>query len=308
MKIGLNILLIISILLIVCILMICLISYIENRKLVVTEYTIKNRRVPSGFQGFRIAQLSDLHNACFGPANEILFERLKCCEPDIIVVTGDMIVGKPDQDVLFAADTMNALCDIAPVYFSMGNHELRASIYTDTYKDMWETFRNRLDPRIHMLLDRTETYEKNGDRIFFHGLNLTPELYRRWVRTQMPQEYLEQLFGTCDPDSFHIFLAHNPEYFEEYAAWGADITFSGHVHGGMIRIPFLGGVISPLIRIFPRYDKGLFERNGKYMVLSGGLGNHTFKIRVNNVPEIVLVVLNNDRYKYNDDTYEGDQE
>ena len=133
MKIGLNILLIISILLIVCILMICLISYIENRKLVVTEYTIKNRRVPSGFQGFRIAQLSDLHNACFGPANEILFERLKCCEPDIIVVTGDMIVGKPDQDVLFAADTMNALCDIAPIYFSMGNQKCgQAFIRTHT--------------------------------------------------------------------------------------------------------------------------------------------------------------------------------
>jgi hypothetical protein len=86
-------------------------------------------------------------------------------------------------------------------------------------------------------------------------------------------------------------MAHNPEYFEEYVTWGADLIFSGHVHGGMVRLPFLGGAVSPMIHFFPKYDKGLFENSNRYMILSGGLGNHTYKFRVNNLPEIVSVTL-----------------
>lgn len=291
MKLCLNILAIISILVVVCVVVICVISYIENRKLVVTDYEIRDRKIPPAFDGYRIVQLSDLHNACFGRNNEVLLEKVRQCQPDVIFVTGDMIVGKPGQDVLFAADTMNALCEIAPVYFSMGNHELRASIYTDTYGDMWTQFYNRLRPEIHVLLDQTEIIRKNEDGIYVHGLNLTPELYRRMVRTPMEAHYLEGIFGVCDTEQYHIFLAHNPDYFEEYAAWGADLTFSGHVHGGMIRIPLLGGALSPMIHFFPKYDKGIFEHNGHYMILSGGLGNHTFKFRVNNLPEIIVTTL-----------------
>ncbi len=294
MKLCLNILAIISILVIVCVVGICIISYIENRKLVITQYSIMDEKIPTAFHNMRIVHLSDLHNACFGEDNTILLQKVRQCCPDIILVTGDMIVGKPGWDVLFAADTMNALCDIAPVYFSMGNHELRASIYTETYGEMWQRFLNRLCPEIHMLLDQTEIIERGGDSILLHGLNLTPELYKRMIRMPMEPGYLSGLFGECDRSQYHIFLAHNPDYFREYATWGANLTFSGHVHGGMIRIPFLGGALSPMIHFFPKYDKGLFEQEGKYMVLSGGLGNHTFKFRVNNLPEIVLVTLNDD--------------
>lgn len=291
MKLCLNILAIISILVVVCVVVICVISYVENRKLVITDYEIRDRKIPGAFDGYRIVQLSDLHNACFGKDNEILLGKIRQCLPDVIFVTGDMIVGKPGQDVLFAADTMNALCQIAPVYFSMGNHELRASIYTDTYGDMWTQFYNRLCPDIHVLLDQTEIIRKNADGICVHGLNLTPEFYRRMVQTPMEADYLEGIFGVCDTEQYHIFLAHNPDYFKEYAAWGADLTFSGHVHGGMIRIPLLGGALSPMIHFFPKYDKGIFEYNEHYMILSGGLGNHTFKFRVNNLPEVIVTTL-----------------
>lgn len=291
MKLCLNILAIISILVVVCVVVICMISYIENRKLVVTDYVIRDKKIPEAFNGYRIVQLSDLHNACFGKDNALLFDKVKVCRPDVIFVTGDMIIGKPGQDVAFAANTMNALCEIAPVYFSMGNHELRASIYTGTYGDMWEQFRCQLRPEIHMLLDQTEEIRQKDEGIYVHGLNLTPALYRRMVRTPMEPAYLEEIFGICDTSRYHIFLAHNPDYFEEYVRWGADLTFSGHVHGGMIRIPLLGGALSPMIHFFPKYDKGQFEQNGCYMILSGGLGNHTFKFRVNNLPEIILTTL-----------------
>lgn len=291
MNLYLNILGILSILIVVCLAVVCIISCYENHRLAVTRYQIKDILIPRSFQGFHIVQLSDLHNVSFGKNNEELIHAVAKLKPDIILVTGDVIVGKPGKDVSFAADTMNTLASIAPVYFSMGNHELRTSIYKDIYEDMWERFLGRLSSDIHLLLDQKTMIVRANSSICLYGLNLTPELYKRMLRTPMEKGYLDSLFGKCNPEQYHIFMAHNPDYFKDYAAWGANLTFSGHVHGGMIRIPFLGGVLSPMIHFFPKYDKGLFEYSGKYMILSGGLGNHTFKFRVNNLPEIVSVTL-----------------
>lgn len=291
MKLCLNILEILSILIIVCLIVCLIISYFENRRLAVTRYQIRDNLIPAVFNGYHIVHLSDLHNASFGKQNEKLILNIKELKPDIILITGDMIIGKPGMDVNFAAETVNALCKIAPVYFSMGNHELRASIYTQTYGDMWKDFSNHLLPEVHLLLDEETLIKKGEDVIHLYGLNLTPELYRRLIRTPMPTDYLISLFGKCNSDEYHIFMAHNPDYFKDYAAWGANLTFAGHIHGGMIRLPLIGGVLSPMIHFFPKYDKGLFTENNKYMILSGGLGNHTFKFRVNNLPEIVSVTL-----------------
>lgn len=291
MKLYLNILVILSILIIVCLISVCMISYFENRRLVITKYQIKDSLIPDDFHGFHIVQLSDLHNASFGKNNEELIEKIAGLKPDVILVTGDMIIGKAGADVSFAADTMNLLSQIAPVYFSMGNHELRTSIYTDSYGDMWECFKGRLSPDIHLLLDERTILHKGNSRIYLYGLKLTPKLYKRVIRTPMSADYLKSLFGECNKEDYHIFMAHNPDYFKEYADWGANLTFSGHVHGGMIRIPFMGGVLSPMVHFFPKYDKGIFEYSNKYMILSGGLGNHTFKFRVNNLPEIISVTL-----------------
>lgn len=292
MKLCLNILGILSILLIVCLVIVIFISYIENRKLVVTKYSIYAKNIPKAFHGFHIVQLSDLHNAQFGEQNCRLINQVSNLKPDVILVTGDMLIGKPGCDSSIAVNTLNALCEIAPVYFSMGNHELRASIYTDTYGDMWEQFKHSLSDKVNLLLDDRAELIREDAHIYLYGLNLTPQLYKRVRRTPMENNYLEGLFGTAKEKDYHIFMAHNPDYFKDYVSWGADLVFSGHVHGGMLRIPFLGGVVSPMVHLFPHYDKGLFEESNKYMILSGGLGNHTFKFRVNNLPEIVSVTLN----------------
>lgn len=293
MNLCLNILGILCILFVAILLVVCITSFIENRRLYIARYDIKDPIVPKSFDGFRIAQVSDLHNNSFGVDNERLLSKIADCSPDIIVVTGDMLVGIPGTDVDIAADTLNKLCNIAPVYFSMGNHELRISKYIDKYGDMWVRFLAKLSPEVNKLFDSSAIIERDGDRIFLHGLNLTPKLYTRFKDVSMPKKHLRKRFGTCNDNEFHIFLAHNPDYFTDYAAWGAKLTFSGHVHGGIMQIPFLGGVISPKLRLFPQYDKGLFEISDKYMIISGGLGNHTIKFRINNIPEIVVVTLEN---------------
>lgn len=294
MNLCLNILGILSILGVACLSIILIISYFENRKLLVTKYSINDNRIPDNFRGFHIVQLSDLHNASFDEANSKLYGVINELAPDIIVITGDMIIGKPGMDVIQVVEFMNSLCKIAPVYFSMGNHELRVSLYADTYGNMWKVFMEHISPDVHLLFDETADIIRGDEKISLYGLNLTPELYKRFKHTPMPENYLSELFGTCNRKNYHIFMAHNPDYFPDYVKWGANLTFSGHVHGGMIRIPWLGGALSPMIHFFPKYDKGVFQIGEQYMVLSGGLGNHTFKFRVNNLPEVVSVTLNAD--------------
>jgi len=298
MILCLNILGILSILVIVCLAIVMIISYFENHKLTVTKFHIEDKRIPEAFDGYHIVHLSDLHNAEFGTDNEQLIGVIKQLKPDIILITGDMIVGKPDTDVTTAVKVTNALCQIAPVYYSMGNHELRVSLYENVYGDMWQQFLGGISEDVHLLLDEKSTIIKGNDSIQLYGLSLTPALYKRLKHTPMPEDYLTTLFGECDNQGYHIFMAHNPDYFPDYAAWGANLTLSGHVHGGMIRIPILGGALSPMIHFFPKYDKGLFENNGKYMILSGGLGNHTFKFRVNNLPEVVFITLHTDKKSF----------
>ena len=293
MKLILIILEIICILFLVIFAIVCIVSFIENRRLYIAKYHIEDPLIPRGFSGYKIVHITDLHNTTFGKDNCRLLEKVSELDPDLIVITGDILVGIPGADIYIAAQTMNSLLDIAPVYFSMGNHELRISKYTDKYGDMWERFINELSPDIHMLSDTTEVIENKGDRLYLHGVSLTPKIYTRLKDIKMPKNHLEKRFGKCHNDEFHIFLAHNPEYFDDYAAWGAKLTFSGHVHGGIMQVPFLGGVISPKLSIFPKYDKGLFEISQRYMILSGGLGNHTLKFRINNLPEISLATLDN---------------
>lgn len=294
MNLYLNILGILSILGVACLSIILIISYFENRKLSITKYSIKDNRIPDSFRGFHIVQLSDLHNALFGESNSELYRTINELEPDVILITGDMIVGKPGCDVIQVVEFMNSLCKIAPVYFSMGNHELRVSLYEDVYGNMWSDFLAHISSDVHLLFDEVADIIRGEDKISLYGLNLTPELYKRFKHTPMPDDYLSGLFGICNHKNYHIFMAHNPDYFPDYAKWGANLTFSGHVHGGMIRIPLLGGALSPMIHFFPKYDKGVFQIEEQRMVLSGGLGNHTFKFRVNNLPEVVSVTLDAD--------------
>ncbi len=292
MNLHLHILWFVCILLLAAFVAVCIISFIENRRLTVTSYCIEDPGIPDNHNGLKIVQVSDMHNASFGNNNSRLFSRLRELDPDIIAVTGDILVGIPDCDVDFAAFTLNELSRIAPVYFSMGNHELRISRYPEKYGDMWERFEGQLSADVHRLYDSTETIERGGQSIKISGVTLTPKMYTRMKDVRMPKKHLKKRFGVCGDNEFHIFLAHNPDYFKDYANWGAKLTLSGHVHGGIMQIPFIGGVISPKLRLFPEYDKGLFEFNNKYMIISGGLGNHTLKFRINNIPEIVVVTLN----------------
>ncbi len=276
----------------VCLALVIAESIRENKLLEVRKYTISSDKLKNDL---RIVMLGDLHNATFGHANEALIAKIAEQKPDAIMIPGDLIVGHAGENVDVAIHLLESLSKIAPTYVSKGNHELRTSIYLDTYGDMWQKLYDSTKGVVTWLINDAAIIPDADVTVV--GLDMDRYYYKRFVRPKMESAYLDETLPAVDESTFKILLAHNPDFFPEYAAWGADLTFSGHVHGGMMILPVLGGVVSPMIRLFPKYYRGLYTEGKSNMILTAGLGGHTFKIRVNNKPELVVVHLTNENAK-----------
>lgn len=260
-------------------------SHRENRKISFSGYRIKDKRLK---KNAKIVMISDLHNACYGEKNSELLHVVETISPDLILVAGDVIVGKTGLSVDTGVDFLNSLGESFPVFVGKGNHEMRTSIY-EKYGDMWETLYERTKDKVHWLIN--DSIYLADYNMTIYGLDMKPEYYRRFKKLYMDSAYLEEELRKPDKRSYNILIGHDPDYFEEYAAWGADLCVSGHVHGGLIIIPHLGGLISPMIKFFPKYYKGVYNIGDSHMIVSAGMGLHTLKIRVNNEPDLVTINL-----------------
>ena len=260
-------------------------SHRENKKISFSSYRIKDKRLK---KNAKIVMISDLHNACYGEKNSKLLHVVETISPDLILVAGDVIVGKTGLSVDTGVDFLNSLGESFPVFVGKGNHEMRTSIY-EKYGDMWETLYERTKDKVHWLIN--DSIYLADYNMTIYGLDMKPEYYRRFKKLYMDSAYLEEELRKPDKRSYNILIGHDPDYFEEYAAWGADLCVSGHVHGGLIIIPHLGGLISPMIKFFPKYYKGVYNIGDSHMIVSAGMGLHTLKIRVNNEPDLVTINL-----------------
>ena len=236
----------------------------------INTYTISSPRLPESFDGFRIAHLSDIHNG----ENEDLLPLLRQTQPDIIVITGDLIDSR-DTQVEIALALVQEAVQIAPCYYVSGNHESRIS--------GWAALRKGLsDAGVTVLEDRSVTLERSGGTLTLVGL-ADPDFRGPFVAG------LREMSG--QQEGYTILLSHRPEYFELYADCGVDLVFSGHAHGGQVRLPFVGGLIAPGQGLFPEYDSGLYRQGDTVMLVSRGLGNSIAPLRVNDRPEILVAVL-----------------
>lgn len=242
----------------------------------------------------RIAVIGDLHNRKFGEGNNRLVSAILGQYPDMVFCVGDMTVCKPGKET--KPETALALlkrlaCD-CPVYCINGNHEFRSKAYPRTYPNVYSKWVNGLRSGGVVLLEDEKTYiECNGVTLVLYGFELPLKYYKKRSREILPAEEIREHLGEPEEDRYNILLAHNPEYFESYALWGADLTLSGHLHGGSVRLPVVGGVISPGLRLFPKYDHGLYEKYAHKMVVTSGLGTHSIAMRINNPPEVVVLEL-----------------
>lgn len=254
-----------------------------NTALTVTEYTITSSRLPDAFSGFRIAQISDLHNAVFGTENQTLINILQSTNPNIIVITGDLVDSRR-TDIGAALSFATRAATIAPCYYVPGNHEARIREYEDFLLQLQDCGINVLDNK-QILLHR------NDDFIALAGIE-DPSFYEDYLfgdSAAVIQTLLSQISQNEKP--YTILLAHRPELFEIYSDFDYDLVFSGHAHGGQFRLPFIGGLIAPNQGFFPKYDAGLFLLGNTNMIVSRGIGNSILPLRFNNRPEIIVAEL-----------------
>lgn len=255
-----------------------------NSALMVSQVSIASDRLPAAFSGYRIAHISDLHNAEFGDGNGKLLRMLADLDPDMIAITGDLIDSR-HTDINIAIQFAEGASQIAPTYYVTGNHEARISEY--------KTLKGGLEAAgVTVLSDEKVLLERGGDTVALLGLN-DPSFHAAggWGGDDAAtvSGKLDNLHG--QDDSYTILLSHRPELFQTYADGGIDLILSGHAHGGQFRLPLIGGLVAPNQGFFPKYDAGCYSENSTNMVVSRGLGNSIIPIRFNNRPEIVLVEL-----------------
>ena len=256
-----------------------------NTALMTNAVAISSSRIPAAFSGFRIAQVSDLHNAEFGKNNAELLKLLSESRPDIIVITGNLIDAN-HTDVGIALGFAQESVRIAPTYYVTGNHEVASQQY-DTLKAGLE------EAGIIVLEDEAISLEQGGETISLIGLADPDFTVKGEMFGEAPVMVSAKLKNLNDGEGkYTIMLSHRSELFETYVNCGIDLVFAGHAHGGQFRLPFIGGVIAPNQGLFPKYDAGLYTDGGTNMVVSRGIGNSIIPLRFNNRPEIVLVELN----------------
>ena len=262
----------------------------------VKHYEIKSQKLNRVEEEIRIMFLSDLHGHEYGKDNEVLLEKIQENKPDLILCGGDMIVGKEGYDCAGVTVFIKKLRKIAPVYCANGNHEERVRLNPDKYGDIYKPYKEELVKNgiVYLENDACEI-EVNGAVLEITGMELPPECYGHTGLKKIKQEQITEKVGYADKEKYNILMAHHPAYMEHYKRWGADLTLSGHLHGGVVRIPGLGGVISPQMGLFPKYSGGHFKEDEMDIVVSRGLGTHTINIRLFNVAELIVLHLKGEK-------------
>lgn len=297
---------------------ILLLLYLGNNWLQVTHCQVNVKGLPQSFAGFRIVLLSDLHAKEFGRENKRLAAVIDREKPDLIIAAGDLINSTADDGSAFL-NLLKGLDGKYPVYFSLGNHE---QIVRERDREqntrVYQEFVKQVQEAGGVVLDNQQAEIKRGrESIALYGF--TSMLYHYlperaaaaqlksgltsvlahysgrntayWEGSELKADFIEKKLGRAPDGQTTILLAHNPKYLAEYADWGADLVLAGHIHGGMIRLPFIGGVFSPDISLFPTYQAGLYREGNTALYVSRGLGLSVIPFRVFNPPEVAVLTL-----------------
>lgn len=257
----------------------------QNNDIVTTNLDYTNAKIPAGLDGLKILQASDLHNKKFGKDGEDLPDKIKEAAPDVIVITGDLI-DYHRTDIETAMQFIKKTIAIAPVYYIPGNHEAFAGpgVYADLSARLKEA-------GVTVLENESVRLQKDGGFITLSGASDITFIDRK-IGNKAKTAFAQDLSSLrADVEGLAILLSHRPEYFDLYAEQKFDLVFSGHAHGGQVRLPGIGGIFSPGQGLFPKYTAGMYKKGAASMVVSRGLGNSEFPARIFNRPELIVVTL-----------------
>lgn len=276
-------------------------TQLEQRILTSKKYTIESNTVGKDLHGLSFLLLSDIHNKSFGKNNRRLIKRIIEQKPDFVIIAGDMVVKRKPCYPGKAYSLIKEISEHYTIYYAYGNHEQyfedlalkdAENIKQRSLYESWCLYKEKLNELGVFLLDNNNVmlkYKENS--IDIAGLSISMDFYENSKIALNKKDEITSKIGKRSKEGYQILIAHNPIYFSDYVHWGADLVLSGHIHGGLIRIPFLGGLISPQVKLFPKYDAGLFEEDSCRMVVSRGLGNHSIMPRILNPPELVHIKL-----------------
>lgn len=259
------------------------------RKFTTTYYKLSsNGKFPEG-NGFRLAFISDLHNMEFGPDNTVLKAVIDEAAPDLVIIGGDQIVAKPGENLDPGLSFAERLAEEYQVIYGCGNHEYRLKLYPEQYGDLYEKLRERLKKAgICYLENETADLTISGCPVRIYGYAMDRTYYNRFYRGPLPVSELMDHLGKPAPGRYGILLAHHPAYRSSYASYGADLTLSGHYHGGVVGLGAHRGLVTPDFRLFSKNCRGLFLTGGTCQIISAGMGEHTIPVRVWNRRELII--------------------
>ena len=286
--------------LVVLMLVMIIINFIDLNRYVLRQVFIKDNKIK---KSMKICFLSDLHNCSL---KDKFYEDIGKYEPDIIVCGGDIITAHAGKDEKYAYEFMRKIAGIAPVYMALGNHEYRSRIYPEDYPGMYEEFEKvAKECGFHILSNDSTEFEDNNIKI--SAVEIDRHFYKKFSLQKMEDDYVESLLGKEDEQFYNILLAHNPDYYKAYRAYNPDLVLSGHLHGGLIRLPFINGIAHPGVRFFPNFSGGVYDKNGRFMgyrksrknenkeriglVVSCGIGFHTIPVRLFDPGELIFVTI-----------------
>lgn len=256
----------------------------QNNSITISEIVFKNDTIPETFKGYKILQISDLHNKEFGSKQNKILAKIEKINPDIIVVTGDLIDSNK-TNINTSMELINKAINIAPIYYVSGNHEAWSGLYED--------LKSKLENSgVVVLHNKKIKFFNNNDSIDIIGLADTSFIKSNLLEYDSNVEtnnLLNKL--TKDSTNFKILLSHRPELFDIYSSSNVDLIFSGHAHGGQFRLPFIGGLVAPDQGFFPKLTEGIHSNNNTSMIVSRGLGNSIIPLRIFNKPELIVVTL-----------------
>ena len=256
--------------------------YKGNTTVEMSYHEVDFNRLPASFDGYKIVQLSDLHDSLFGENHSNVVDEIKKVSPQAIFITGDFI-DRNRYDLEQSLLIVKELQDVAPIYYVTGNHEI-ATNDVDHIKESLREF------GVRVLTDEADVIRsREGETIAIGGVE--DPLESSLEDDIAVQQSITQAFESVSEDVFKMLLSHRPEQFETYATNQIDLTFSGHAHGGQFRIPGFGGLLSPGQGFFPKLTSGVHEKDSSQLVISRGLGNSIMPVRIFNKPEIVTVTL-----------------
>lgn len=262
--------------------------YISTNIIKIKKYEVKNSKLPEEFEGLKIVHISDVHSKIFGKDNLGVVDRVIKENPDIVIMSGD-IIDKREEDIEKFVSMYKKIYEKYPTYYSIGNHERKLG---------WKKYKKYLKMLqmcgVHVIINGSEKLIKNDKHIVINALKFRENMQPKVLTKEKEEEfvsYMRNKLKNLDINEFNILIAHDPENFKMYKQLGVDLVFSGHVHGGLIRFGKIC-LLSPRRTFFPKYSYGKNTEENTTIITSAGMGKATLPIRLFNRPEIVVVTLN----------------